>query len=184
MGVSNSLDTLEKYSLKVHHSIEEVRSVVFTPYTHEAISALILEKLEQLRERGLQVELKMVNYVAKKLETVTKGDLRIVFEFVKELICEVLSQDTPSPSQPHCPITIDAVERVFRKMENSKADLIMSLPFSQKLLLMGTCAIISTEDVLFVDEKRLLRGCTCRCRVICGWRCAAWPLSGRYRCAS
>jgi Cdc6-like AAA superfamily ATPase len=142
VGVSNSLDTLEKYSLKVHHSIEEVHSVVFTPYTHEAISALILEKLEQLRERGLQVELKMVNYVAKKLETVTKGDLRIFFEFVKELICEVLSQDTPSPSQPHCPITIDAVERVFRKMENSKADLIMSLPFSQKLLLMGTCAII------------------------------------------
>lgn len=52
-------------------------------------------------------------------------------------------------------------------MQNSKQDLIQSLPFSQKLLLLGIHTIISDEELLYITEDRIFHGMKKACELIC-----------------
>jgi hypothetical protein len=54
------------------------------------------------------------------------------------------------PYAVHIEVEIDDLNRVFHKMENSKEELIQSLPFSQKLLLSGINFLIFQEDLLYL----------------------------------
>jgi len=52
--------------------------LVFKPYGKETIASLVLDKLAELKNHRVNVELRMLPFVANKLETLTKGDLRMV----------------------------------------------------------------------------------------------------------
>jgi hypothetical protein len=63
-------------------------------------------------------------------------------------------------------IGIDDLERVFHKMENSKQELIRSLPFSQQLLLSGISFLISSEELLYLGEERVFSGMAAACEAV------------------
>lgn len=58
---------------------------------------IIYDKLEELRERfqiNLTITEKLLKFLTKKLENQTKGDLRMVNEFLKELVADVVIYDS------------------------------------------------------------------------------------------
>ena len=48
-------------------------------------------------------------------------------------------------------------------MENSKEDLIKTLPFTQKLILIGVNSILENEELLYVNEERIIKSMTMAC---------------------
>lgn len=57
VGVSNTIDTLQKYSGKYSFKVSDIENVVFAPYRAEHIAGLLGEKLAQVGERfDLNVE--------------------------------------------------------------------------------------------------------------------------------
>lgn len=175
IGVSNSIDALERYSEKVA-SLHQAKNLVFAPYNQHIIAAIILDRFHELSQRcqiNIEVSEKLMRYVARKLENLTKGDLRMVNEFTKEVVAAVIhEQDLPESGQEECKqdirysIQIGTLDRIFRKIENSKQDLIQSLPFTQQLLLIGINSIIENEELLYVAEERIMAGMGKACEVV------------------
>jgi Cdc6-like AAA superfamily ATPase len=159
IGVSNSIDALEKYNEKVA-SLYQIKNLVFAPYTQQIIGNIITDRLYELKEK-CQIEIviseKLLNYLARKLENVTKGDIRIVNEFVRDLVLNVIAETEIAEQEQeeckenvHSNITINDLEKIFRKMEHSREDLIQSLPFAQQLLLVGINAVLNKEELLYL----------------------------------
>ena len=99
----------------------------------------------------------------------------MVNEFIKELIDEILvSFERASPIYPEHDLTeemtfeiqIKDLERIFKKMENPKLDLIKSLPFSLQLLLTGISHIISKEELLYLTEERVIHAMGIACEAV------------------
>lgn len=63
-------------------------------------------------------------------------------------------------------IQIKDLERIFKKMENPKLDLIKSLPFSLQLLLTGISHIISKEELLYITEERVIHAMGVACEAV------------------
>lgn len=66
---------------------------MFTPYSDGILGNLIFDKLEELRQRfhiNLTISEKLLKFLTKKLENQTKGDLRMVNEFLKELVADIV----------------------------------------------------------------------------------------------
>jgi hypothetical protein len=64
-------------------------------------------------------------------------------------------------------IQIKDLERIFKKVENSKQDLIKSLPFSQQLLLIGINHIIFKEELLYLSEERIIYSMSMASDAVC-----------------
>jgi len=94
IGVSNSIDALEKYNEKVC-SLYHVKNIVFAPYDYETLKKIILDRLSELNERcQIRIDIvdKLLNYVTRKLVLLTKGDMRLVNDFIKELASTVINE--------------------------------------------------------------------------------------------
>ena len=83
--------------------MQEVKNLVFTPYNQQTLSWIIFDRLQQLRDRcqiNIEISDKLMRYLARKLQNLTKGDLRMVNEFVREMVAAVLNeQETPDSEQ-------------------------------------------------------------------------------------
>jgi Cdc6-like AAA superfamily ATPase len=51
IGISNTIDTLQKYSSKFSFKINDIENVVFQPYTCENIIMIMKDKLEQISKK-------------------------------------------------------------------------------------------------------------------------------------
>lgn len=80
IGISNSIDVIQKSSLKYSFKIQEIENIIFPPYTAEHISCIIKDKLEEMKT-ATEIEImypeKLLKFTAQKLETLKKGDFRI-----------------------------------------------------------------------------------------------------------
>lgn len=89
VGISNTIDTLQKYSGKYSFKVSEIENVVFAPYKAEHIMAIMQDKLALVRQKfslDLAFPDKLLKFAAQKLETLKKGDFRICLEFLKEVV--------------------------------------------------------------------------------------------------
>jgi hypothetical protein len=68
-----------------------VQKIIFCPYGSNEIGLYITDCLAKLSEKGINVDFPMIAFTAKKLEVLTKGDMRKIMEFVKELIAAVFA---------------------------------------------------------------------------------------------
>lgn len=61
--------------------MQNIRNLVFRPYSQDTLSCIISEKLHQLEIRldfAFSIEERLLNYAARKLESMIKGDMRMV----------------------------------------------------------------------------------------------------------
>lgn len=69
---------------------------MFTPYGQDEIGWIIRDKVVQIKQKyGIEFDFdeKLLKFAAKKLENLTKGDLRMVNEFLKELISTTMTEE-------------------------------------------------------------------------------------------
>jgi Cdc6-like AAA superfamily ATPase len=70
IGVSNTIDALEKYNAKVFFSLYEIRNLVFSPYDLDTISMIIENKLNEIKERfdfRFEITSKLLKFASRKL---------------------------------------------------------------------------------------------------------------------
>lgn len=86
IGISNSIDVIQKSAMKFSFKIHEIENIIFPPYTAEHISCIIKDKLEEMRAAtGIEIVYSdnLLKYTSQKLETLKKGDFRICQEYLK-----------------------------------------------------------------------------------------------------
>jgi len=49
IGISNTIDCLQKYSGKYSFKVTEIENVVFSPYRADQIMTIVLDKLKQIK---------------------------------------------------------------------------------------------------------------------------------------
>lgn len=89
IGISNTIDALQKYSGKFSFKIHEIDNVIFPPYTAEQIAEIMKDKIEQVRSTAdldICVPEKLLKFASQKLEALKKGDFRICLEFLKGVL--------------------------------------------------------------------------------------------------
>lgn len=97
IGISNTIDALQKYSGKFSFKIHEIDNVIFPPYTAEQIAEIMKDKIEQVRvTTGLDICVpeKLLRFASQKLEALKKGDFRICLEFLKGMLQRTF-EDSP-----------------------------------------------------------------------------------------
>lgn len=70
IGVSNTIDALEKFNAKVYSSLYDIKNLVFSPYSQDVISLIIEDKLKMTRQRfsfAFEITEKLLKYAARKL---------------------------------------------------------------------------------------------------------------------
>lgn len=93
IGISNDIDALEKYGPKFNVGVSDVSNIVFNPYTIEEVKNIIEDKIATVAAKtGIRLLFteKLVRYSANKMNEMKKGDMRIVFEFLRSLASKLL----------------------------------------------------------------------------------------------
>lgn len=162
VGISNTIDTLQKYSGKYSFKVSEIENIVFAPYRTEHIMAILQDKISHLKGKfNITVDFpeKLLKFSSQKLETLKKGDFRICLEFLKEVIrltfaTQQREQEEEEESSKFT-VTIGLINETFNKMNISKNDLMSKLPYQQIIILIGLHNIIVKTDALYVSLKDL-----------------------------
>ena len=78
-----------KYSKNIVVDLNQIKNVVFEPYTRENIIEIMKIKFKEIEKKTqftITVSDRALTFAASQLDKVKKGDMRIVLEFLKNLV--------------------------------------------------------------------------------------------------
>lgn len=70
VGISNTIDTLQKYSGNYSFKVTDIENVVFSPYKAEQIQVILTDKIKHLKEKFkiiIEFPEKLLKFAAQKL---------------------------------------------------------------------------------------------------------------------
>ena len=103
---------------------------------------------------SLVISEKLLLYSANKLQAIKKGDLRIVFEFLKEIGMIVFSKKF-NPESDQQIVNIQIVNQAFGKIKSCKEKLLTQIPFQQQIILIAFYARLKSKDEISITSKDL-----------------------------
>ena len=117
----------------------------------------MVNKFQEVKKKTnfeMNVSEKLLMYVANKLEAYKRGDLRIVFEFLKE-VGTILLFKKFKDGEPILPITIEIVNQILCKLKNDKDRLITQIPFQQQIILVALYMKMKKTEAISITEAQL-----------------------------
>ena len=88
LGISNKIDSLFNKKFKLKFDGDSIENIVFNVYKIEQIKELICDKINKVKtSAGIEMvfDESLIKFASNKLDTLKKGDMRIVFVFLKYL---------------------------------------------------------------------------------------------------
>jgi len=97
IGASNTIDLIVKLN-KEYKVSNEIRNVVFQPYTYDEIFSILKDRIyntEGLQDKGKSFEEMAIRFCAKKIYSLKGGDIRYVLEIVKKVYSQASQAAEP-----------------------------------------------------------------------------------------
>lgn len=175
IGASNTIDLIVKLNQEYKISAE-IKNIVFQPYTYDEIFAILKDRIyntEGLEEKGSAFEEMAVRFCAKKIYSLKGGDIRYVFEVIRQVYSQASHQEkvVNEDGTVDNKITLNDMlkvkkflniflirnSKVFNELYGRNIDIIMnSMPQQQQIGLIALYLILAKKNAFLITKGDLL----------------------------